>query len=64
MLSKSRVMSGDTQPEWEITWGDTPVAIRFKTLKGAVVALELPYSEHDSTTWAEVSRIFEVLPAV
>jgi SpoVK/Ycf46/Vps4 family AAA+-type ATPase len=34
--------------------GETPVAIRFPTLKGAVVALELPYSEHDSTAYAEL----------
>jgi hypothetical protein len=47
MLTKSRGMSSDTQPEWEITWGDTPVAIRFERLKGAVVAFELPYCEHD-----------------
>src|ERR1700733_12643484 len=47
-------MSGDTPPEWEITWGDTPVAIRFPALKGAVVALEVPYSEHDTTAYAEL----------
>jgi len=54
MLSKSKGMSGETQPEWEVTWGDTPVAMRFPTLKGAVVALEVPYSEHDSTAYAEL----------
>jgi hypothetical protein len=54
LLFKSKVMSGDSQPEWEITWGDTPVAIRFRTLKGAVVSLDVPYSEYDTTAWAEL----------
>lgn len=53
-LFKSKGMSGDRQPEWEIAWGDTPVAIRFKALKGAVIALEVPYIEHDATSYAEI----------
>ena len=39
---KAQAGSADWQNQWEINWGDTPVAIRFKTLLGAIVALELP----------------------
>jgi hypothetical protein len=52
--SKASAGSGDRQNQWEISWGDTPVAIHFKQLQGAIVAMELPYHEHDSTTWAEI----------
>ena len=50
MLSKSSMPVGDTQVEWEITWGDTPVAIRFIILQSAIVVLVLPHHEHDSTS--------------
>jgi ATP-dependent 26S proteasome regulatory subunit len=40
--------------EWEIIWGDTPVAIRFKQLEGAIIAMALPYHDRDSTRWSEV----------
>ena len=54
MLSKTNVTDGDTQAEWEVDCQDTPVAIRFKTLRGAIVALELPHHEQDSTGWTEI----------
>ena len=54
MLSKPNVTDGATQAEWEVNCQDTPVAIRFKTLRGAIVALELAHHEQDSTGWTEV----------
>jgi len=39
---------------WEIKWGDTPVAVRFQGLRGAVVALSLAYCEQQRTNWADV----------
>jgi len=53
-LSKSSRTTGERQGEWDIDWGDTPVAFRFKCLQGAIVVLELPHHEHDSTCWSEV----------
>jgi hypothetical protein len=44
----------EKQDEWQIIWGDTPVAIRFKRLQGAVIALDVPFHEHDSTRWSEL----------
>jgi hypothetical protein len=52
--TRSRMTAGKKQDGWEIIWGDTPVAIRFKQLKGAIIALDLPYHEHDSTRWNEL----------
>jgi hypothetical protein len=54
ILSKSSRTNGDGQGEWDVDWGDTPVAIRFKSLQGAIVVLELPHHEHDSTCWSEI----------
>ena len=54
MLSKPNATDGDTQAEWEVNCEDTLVAIRFKTIQGAIVALELPHHEHDSTGWTEI----------
>jgi hypothetical protein len=42
------------QAEWEISWGDTLVALRFPKLRGAIIAFELPYSHLDATSWNEI----------
>ena len=42
------------QPAWEITWRDTPVALRFPKLRGSVIVFELPYSNQDTTSWDEI----------
>jgi hypothetical protein len=42
------------QAKWEISWGDTPVALRFPKLRGAIIVFELPYSQHDVTSWNEI----------
>src|ERR1035441_9651732 len=39
MVSRSSEKISDRQSAWKVTWGDTPVAIRLKQLKGAVVTL-------------------------
>ena len=44
----------EKKPEWEISWRDTPVALRFPRLCGAVVVFELPYSNQDTTSWDEI----------
>lgn len=44
----------EKKPEWEISWRDTPVALHFPTLCGAVVVFELPYSNQDTTSWDEI----------
>jgi hypothetical protein len=53
-VPKLGVAFGERQSVWEIGWGDTPVAIRFKQLRGAIIAVELPYQEHDRTCWSEI----------
>lgn len=40
--------------EWQIVWGDTPVALRFEELRGAVIAFDLPYSEGEGTRTEEL----------
>jgi len=40
--------------EWTIVWCDTPVALRFPNLRGAVIVFELPYSCNDVTSWNEI----------
>lgn len=52
--TRTRMTAGKKQDEWEIIWGDTPVAIRFNQLKGAIIGVNLPYYEHDSTRWSEI----------
>ena len=52
--SKASVGSCDRQDQWEISWGDAPVAVRFKQLQGAIIALEMPHHEHDTTRWSEI----------
>jgi hypothetical protein len=52
--SKASAGSGDRQNRWNISWGDTPVAVRFKQLQGAIIALEMPHHEHDATCWSEI----------
>lgn len=42
------------ETEWEITWGDTPAAIHLEKLQGAIIALDLPYHERDSTSWSDI----------
>ncbi len=42
------------KPEWMIYWRDTPVALRFPKLRGAVIVFELPYSQNDTTSWIEI----------
>ena len=53
-VPKRGVAFGERQSVWEIGWGDTPVAIRFKRLRGAVIVMDLPYHEHDTTCWNEI----------
>lgn len=57
---------GERQSAWEVSWGDTPVAIRFKQLRGAVIALELPHHEYETTSWSEIviCRQDEVAPVM
>jgi hypothetical protein len=52
--SKASAGSGDRQNQWDISWGDSPVAVRFKQLQGAIIALEMPHHEHDATCWSEI----------
>jgi len=54
MHSKASMTVSDRKSEWEITWCDTPVAIRFRHLRGAIIALELPHHERESTCWSEI----------
>lgn len=39
---------------WAVMWRDTPVALRFGGLSGAVVALNVPYPDDAMTRWDEV----------
>jgi hypothetical protein len=39
---------------WTAMWRDAPVSFRFKGLRGAVIALNVPYYERDGTHWADV----------
>lgn len=54
IVSKAKKSFKNMRSAWDIGWGDTPVAIRFKALQGAIVAMELPLFENDSTTWKEI----------
>ena len=42
------------KPTWEISWRDTPVALRFPKLRGAVIVFELPYANQGMTSWDEI----------
>jgi ATP-dependent 26S proteasome regulatory subunit len=39
---------------WAVMWRDTPVALRFRGISGAVVALNVPYPDDAMTRWDEV----------
>jgi hypothetical protein len=54
LASKSPQRYADKKSEWEIAWCDTPVAMRFPKLQGAIVVFNLPYFEHDSTSWNDI----------
>lgn len=41
---------GDKAGRWEISWGDTPVAIRFHGMASPIIAIEVPYEEQGSTS--------------
>jgi hypothetical protein len=49
MLSKTSRSLGGRLSRWEAFWGDTPVALRFKQRKGAIIAFKVPYYERGAT---------------
>lgn len=54
LSSTSWQQSATKKPKWELSWCDTPVALRFQTLCGAVIVFELPYADQDTTSWSEI----------
>ena len=54
-LSSTSSQRSSTKPAaWEISWRDTPVALRFPKLRGAVIVFELPYYNQDTTSWDDI----------
>jgi hypothetical protein len=49
MFAKTSRSVGGRLARWEAHWGDSPVAIRFNRLKGAIIAIEVPYFDRDTT---------------
>jgi hypothetical protein len=52
-VSKRDLAIGERQDVWQVGWCDTPVAIRFPQLRGAIIAIKIPYQECQSTSWSE-----------
>jgi hypothetical protein len=48
-FSKTSRSLGGRLSRWEAYWGDTPVALRFNQLKGAIIAFKVPCYERGTT---------------